>query len=359
MKAFGRRSSPLLYFIIIACLPAVIWGCATRPGGPPKETFLALASTSRASEGLSSRLLLSASPGQAAGDGYVVGSGDLLQITALKLEEWANLQVRVNRDGQILLPLLGIIQAKGLTERSLEKKLTDLLEERYLHSPRVSVTVQEHRSQRITVLGEVHKPGIYQAGEDRSLIDILSMAGGLTKDADHVVHLVRKNGARTQTAPENRAPTPLMAKDDIVIDLEELLLQGNASLNVTVQSGDVISVPRIGQFFVGGSVKKPGGYPLRGKITADQAVYLAEGFERNANPSEVRIFRDIDGKKEVIEVDLNQLGTEGKSGPVIQKNDVIIVSSSPSKTLGYEALDFLKGIFRVGIDTGVDLRRGF
>jgi len=332
---------PFLFFGLGFLLTA----CASA--GPSKETLLAMASASKSSEQvgnvtLNSKIISSTAQVDSSGGDYIIGAGDLLVISALDVSELEKVKVRVGSEGFVRLPLVSTIMVKGQTARQLEGAIADLLGEKYLHNPQVSVFIEEYRSQRIAVLGEVNKPGVYEVSEKRTLTDMLAQAGGITASADQVVYLLRKTAS---------AETQLAASGELIkIDLEQLLAGHDPSMNPKVGSGDVISVPKSGEFFLGGSVKKPGSYPIKGKLTVDQAIYLGGGLGDDADVTEIQVVRDIGGaKNEMFQINLEQLRKDGKAGLTLRKNDVVFVGTSAPKAFLYGALEFFKSVIRVGV----------
>lgn len=126
-----------------------------------------------------------------------------------------------------------------------------------------------------------------------------------------------------------------------------MLVNGRDELNAPLQSGDVVHVPKAGSFFVGGAVTKPGSYLLKGReVTVDQAIIEAGGVTRVADFEGVKIFRENKGqKKQLIEVSLNEM-EQGQKGPLVMKNDVILVSSNGFKSAWFGFLEFIR--FGVG-----------
>ena len=322
-------------------------GCAST--GPSKENLLARASVSKSSEQVGSGVLNSkilsatAQENGSAGD-YVIGPGDLLVVSALDMSELEKVKVRVGIEGFMRLPLLGTVKATGLTARQLEGELADLLGQKYLNDPHVSVFIEEYRSQRIAVLGEVNKPGVYEVNERRLLYDMLALAGGLTINADQVVYVIRKSAGS--------APDPSNSGEVLKVDLEQLLAGRDPSLNLKVGSGDVVSVPKSGEFLLGGAVKKPGPYPIKGKLTVDQAVYFGEALRDDADLTNIEVLRINGSDNEVFNINLEQLKLEGKPALAIQKNDVVFVGTSGPKAVLYGALEFFKSVVRVGLSAG-------
>jgi polysaccharide export outer membrane protein len=308
-----------------------------------------MASASQSSESagsvaLNSKIIsTSAQEDRLVGD-YVIGAGDLLVISVLDLSEVEKVKVRVGAEGFIRLPLVDTVKANGLTTRQLESKLANLFGAKYLHDPQASVFIEEYRSQRVAVLGEVNKPGIYEVSDRRTLTDLLAQAGGLSKEADRVIYILQKNGAASTGSS--------ISGDLLKVDLDLLLVGLDPSLNVKVSSGDVISVPKSGEFLLGGAVKKAGPYPLKGKLTVDQAIYFGEGLKDEADVTDIEVLRFTGSKAELFKIDLDQLKQEARPGLVIQKNDVVFVGTSGPKAVLYGAVEFVKTVVRVGFSAG-------
>ncbi|MFZ2198139.1 MAG: polysaccharide biosynthesis/export family protein, partial [Thermodesulfovibrionales bacterium] len=244
---------------------------------------------------------------------YKVGPDDLLEIDTFQVQELKS-TVRVSAQGFIKIPLVDKIKAGGMTVSELEAYIAKKLEQ-YVKEPVVSVFVKEYRSQQISVLGSVKDPKVYYATGQKYLLDMLSLAGGLTQDAGSVCIIQRTSG----TLNGNNELI-----DKIVIDLDELLIKGRADLNIPMLSGDIVQVPQGGIFFVDGAVNSPGEYHLKNKTTLTQALSMAKGLDLTAERSDVKIFRDNGNQeRETINVDYDSI-LEGKSSDIpIQEKDII------------------------------------
>lgn len=110
---------------------------------------------------------------------YRVGAQDLLEISVFQVND-LNRTVRVNSNGEISLPLIGVVQAGGNTVEELEALIAQKLSGEYLQAPQVSVFVKEFTSQRVTLEGAIAKPGIYPITGRTSLLQALAMGGGPT-----------------------------------------------------------------------------------------------------------------------------------------------------------------------------------
>ncbi len=332
---------------LASCLALGVLFAGCTSNGPSKETLMAMASASKSSEqvgsiALNSKIISGTSLEDAAGVDYIIGAGDLLVISALDVSELEKVKVRIGAEGFIRLPLVGTVKTRGLTARQLEGEIADRLGAKYVHDPQVSVFIEEYRSQRVAVLGEVNKPGVYDMSEKRTVTDMLAQAGGLSPSADKVVYVLRKTASTG-----NGAST---SGELLKIDLEQLLSGQDPSINVKVGSGDVMSVPKSGEFYLGGAVKKPGAYPIKGKLTVGQAIFLGGGPSDEADVTQVQVLRNAGAENnEIYQINLEQLVKEAKPGMVLQKNDVVFVGTSEAKAFWFGALEFFKSVIRVGV----------
>ena len=349
----GRQTGNHILLIVAVCT-LVAAGCATSSGISKTEALIANMTRdgSRDNLALNSRILAMANPDSLSGD-YQLGTGDLVEVSVFDIPELSKIKARIGAEGLMTLPLAGPVAAGGKTAMELEQAIKTALGSRYIRDPQVSVFVLEHHSHRISVLGAVKKPGVFEVSGPRSVVDMLAMAEGLTEQSDQVVYLIRKV-AKSFAAPESPGAQSQTASDEkttqeavLEIDLEQMLVNGKEALNAPLQSGDVIHVPKAGSFFVGGAVTKPGAYLLKGRdVTVDQAIIEAGGVTRVADFEGVKIFREIKGqKKQVIEVSLNEM-EQGQKGPLVMKNDVILVSSHGMKSFWFGFLEFIR--FGVG-----------
>lgn len=295
-------------------------GCAAAP--QPRFIPTEGAASSPAIEHINSALASAALQTPAAAADYRLGPEDILQITLFNIPEGEqgvtprNTTVRVSQEGKITLPLLGDITVVGLTASALEQQLRGQYDQ-YLHRPQVGVQVTEYRSQQVSVMGAVGKPGIVQLTGPRTLTDLLSMAGGINERAGGQVHIYRQGAKGRQT---------------YVVDL--MALANNPGLvNMPVEAGDVLNVPIAGMFFVDGAVKKPGSFALSRPYTLTQALAMAGGADDAlADYSEVSILRRRNGiEAEKISVDLKEIQAAKAPDPVIEAEDVVVVPVSTAK----------------------------
>jgi polysaccharide export outer membrane protein len=284
---------------------------------------------------------------------YKIGPEDLIEISVFE-EEKLNKTVRVSSQGNISLPLLGILRVKGLTADEVEKEIRELLAEKYLQDPHVSVFIKEYRSQRISVVGAVEKPGPYDVTGQKTILGILGMAGGLKEGAGPLLFLIRPPQPEEEVSSGEK-DSGAMKPNTFVIDLEELLVRGDLTLNLPVIHGDVINIPISGKIFVGGEVKSPGGFSLQGKkVTVSQAIAMAQGLKPEAKGGEAKIFR-YSGKgseREILPADIYAIQKGQSEDPALKENDILIVPKSGTKALFYGVLETVKGLVGFGVSLG-------
>lgn len=138
----------------------------------------------------------------AAPEAYRIGAEDLLQVSVWKNEALTR-TVPVRPDGKISLPLVNDVQAAGLTALELREVLTRKLAE-YMPNPEVSVIVSDIRSYKVSVIGEVAKPGRYELKSWTTVLDVLAMAGGFTQFASRSkIVILQHDGATMKRIPFN------------------------------------------------------------------------------------------------------------------------------------------------------------
>jgi polysaccharide export outer membrane protein len=250
---------------------------------------------------------------------YRIGPKDLLEITVFELPE-LNQTVRVSEDGTITVPLLGQVKIEGLTKDEVENKIGGLLEEKYLKNPRVSVFIREYQSKLVAVIGAVENPGMYEIVGSMTLLQVVSKAGGFKENASDELFVLRAGEGGS--------------KNRIVIDLDDLLINGNHELNIPVQPNDVINIPvdKIIHVYVLGEVKSPGKLEVKMSkgITVLQAIAQAGGLTDAAKKSGVTVKRKDEktGRETKMKVNLGDI-IKGKRRDIeLQEGDVVIIPES-------------------------------
>jgi polysaccharide biosynthesis/export protein len=241
---------------------------------------------------------------QSAGD-YVIGPQDVLTI---QLYDQADLggKYSVEADGTFGFPLIGRVKAGGLTLRSLEQQLKAKLVDGYFRNPQVTVAIEQYRSQRVFVMGEVRQPGPVPLTGGMTLIEALARAGSTTSTASGEVAIVRtsQEGVRGPVLPDQTGSEVFRAS---IRDLEG----GALSQNLELRDGDTIFVPRAETVYVFGQVRTPGAYGVQQNMTVLQALSLAGGVSEHGAMGRVRVVRTEKGVKKEMKVKLTDLVRAG------------------------------------------------
>jgi len=246
---------------------------------------------------------------------YVIGSEDLLEISVFEQPD-LNRTVRVSGDGTISVPLLGIIPVNGLTTKEAEASLRDLLGEKYLTNPQVSVFVKEAKSKKVSVVGAVSKPGTVEMLGQRTLLEAISEAGGLTQQAGKDLYVLR--------------PDPSGATTRIDVDLDDLMINGNPELNIPILPGDVINIPidRLQHVYVDGAVRKPGEVEYKNSrpLNLLQAIAAAGGLSERASQKGIVLIRSHPGgSQEILKINLKAVRKGKEPNLVLENGDSIYV----------------------------------
>ena len=135
-----------------------------------------------------------------------------------------------------------------------------------------------------------------------------------------------------------------------MVDMEELVKNGKSELNLEIFDGDVVYVAEAGTIYVDGAVRKPGSYPIRESMTAQEAVVAAGGFSQTADKGKIKLVRFIgEGKKEVIELGAKDLQSSAADSLELKDRDVIFVETSTLQALVYGLrLNLGAGVFGIG-----------
>lgn len=249
--------------------------------------------------------LLLAAPAWSADNDYRMGTGDVLRITVYGQPDLAT-EARVGASGNISFPLIGDVKLAGVTPAQGEAEIAQRLSKGgFILEPFVSLNVVQYRSQQISVLGRVNRPGKFSLEKVSRISDVLALAGGISGDGADTVTLMRTRDGK----PEYRE-----------IDVIALFKPGGEDSNVLVQDGDIVNVARQPVFYIYGEVQRPGSFRLEQNMNLVQALSLGGGVTARGTQKGIRILRrDASGGMQELEARL--------ADPV-KKDDVIYVKES-------------------------------
>ena len=271
---------------------------------------------------------------------YLLGPGDSIVVHVPEAEEIPTDPLRVGSDGYVRLPLVGRLRAEGLTTAELEQEITARLGA-FLKHPEAIVTVSELRSQPVSVIGAVKDPGVHQLEGRKSLVEMLSLAGGLGPEAGAKIKITRRS--EWGAIPLTGATLDETGRYSVAeVELADLMEARRPELNVLVKPEDVISVPRAEMVYVIGAVERAGGFVLNEKdsVSVLQALALAGGLDSTAKKKEVKILRTTGEGEDRVEITVNLKAVmEGKAEDVdLLREDILFIPTSGSKAFGARAI---------------------
>jgi polysaccharide export outer membrane protein len=238
---------------------------------------------------------------------YVIGADDALKIKVYGHEDMTT-ETRVSVNGHITIPLIGDIDVGGMSTLEAERKIEQELKYGgYIRDARVTVTVAEYKSQEVSVLGGVNKPGLYPLESQSTLLNVIAMAGGINP------------GGGTDPGGDNRAIITHHENGKIIkyeVNLTTALEFPEKSTLPHLEKGDVIFIPKPPMFYIQGEVQKPGAYRLDPGITVSHALSLGGGLTLRGSLHGVVIRRrEADGSLKTIDAELTD---------IVSKDDVLI-----------------------------------
>jgi polysaccharide export outer membrane protein len=280
----------------------------------------------------------------ASNEDYRIGVNDVLDIKVENAPELTG-EYRVTSAGSFLMPYLGRVVAQQKTPEQLAQLITNSLRGDYLRDPKVTVKVKEYNSRSFFIQGSVRSPGVYQSEGKPSLLELITLASGLTDNHGSTAFIIRRSRLPVPTPPQPiNGPIPATQSepeggDALKYELKSVnvnaLLKGQFDQDTFLEPGDIVNIPPADVFFVAGEVNQPGSFPLKDGTTVRQAIALAQGMKFNAASSRGIIFREgANGKREELAVDIAAMMSGKKEDLVIRANDIIIVPNSRGKSIG-------------------------
>ena len=389
----GQRYLPFcVALVLLFHMPLGVFAQDVAPVGTVQETNDRIRS-------LSSTASKASSPHE-----YTIGNGDLLNVSVFDVPELTR-DLRVSQGGTINMPLVPTrLHVAGLTETQAEQMIADVLQSSGLVShPEVAVVVKEHKSRPITVVGAVGHPMVYEADHTVTLLEVLAEAGGISNDAGDTIIITRAHPsfvmiptanpepasstppgaapaadsptsdapaagpndpksqstspafpsaaemaqnpappATTPASPNDPSTPPSSSGNIITINLHELLETGDTRNNITLQAGDVVTVPHAGIVYVLGAVNRSGGFVLsndRTQMTTLKILTLAGGPSKIAKLDHAVIIRkDAQGKQTETEIDLKKILHLESEDVQMRPSDILYVPDSRTKEVLVQAL---------------------
>lgn len=363
-----RQFAPLVIWTLglVLCLCGTVFAQSEKPVLPREDAVPKAAS--RNSGGQPTVLA-------ALDEDYRIGANDVLEIEIEDAPELSGVR-RVNANGTFLMPYLGRLAAKGKSPEDLAALIARGLDQRYIVNPRVNVVVKQYNSRSFFIQGSVRSPGVYQIEGRPTLLELLTLAGGLANDHASTIFIIRKlkpdeivtsNPVTTEAAVPTDSTVAQRPRFSATTEAKQVvaaveagktdglpqytliktnlagLLRGNFSQNMFLEPGDIVNIPQTDVFFVAGEVHVPGSFALKEGTSLRQAIALSQGTTFKAAPNRTIIFRDNPqtGQRQEIHVDLAAVMSGKVNDQPIFANDIIIIPNSRMKSIAAPILSTL------------------
>jgi polysaccharide export outer membrane protein len=241
-------------------------------------------------------------------EGYILGTGDSVSIQVFGKEN-REMQLTINRAGELVFPNLGPIRVAGLTFSELKSFVVNKIKQKIIGVD-VVVSLAELRSMRIFVLGDAYKPGPYTLSSLSSVTHAIFAAGGISDIGSLRNIQIKRRGKLIQK-----------------VDLYDLLIEGDSSSDILLQSGDVVFVPPQGaSVSVSGEVRRPAIYELNENDNFGSVISMAGGLLPSAFSKSATVERyNKSNLRSVINVDLSN---ETESSQMVKSGDFIRILKS-------------------------------
>jgi polysaccharide export outer membrane protein len=255
-------------------------------------------------------------------ESLLIGPGDMLHVQVFDTAELEQ-HARVTDAGELPLLLGESVKVSALTPaeaaRAIEKVLLD---GHYILRPKVLVAVEEYATQKVSVLGEVKIPGAYAIDTPRSVLDVLTLAGGLTELADRKILIERRNS-------QEKISYFVSNKPDAAFDTA-----------IQIHPGDTLFIPKAGIVFALGDVGRPGGYTMtnnEGKISVLELLARAGGTNHSAVPSHARLIRNEGENVIEIPLPLSAMQKGNRIDMPLHPGDIVYVPFSYMRNIAENA----------------------
>ncbi|MCC5789301.1 MAG: SLBB domain-containing protein [Opitutales bacterium] len=333
--------------LVLAPLVLLTVGCGHRPAepslAPTQEAFTYIPEERRV---INSEWL---SPSN---DPYTLGPGDLIEIEVIGEPTTLSL-APVGPDGKIYFYGLPGMDVWGMTPSEVRVQLESELATYFRGEPRVSVVPREIVSRKVWLLGRFNEPGVYPLEGPTTLLEAIANAGG--PEASTVMALGSESTSGTDEAADLRRAFVIRDGEVLPVDIHRLLLYGDMSQNIYLESGDLVHLPTAGatEIYVLGGVFEPRAVAYTGQTSLLAAISAAGGPTNEAHLSQVAVLRGGTGEPRMVIFDFNKIILGDMSDVLLEPHDIVYVPLAPQRHLT-RYLDIILSSFgrTVGINAG-------
>lgn len=280
---------------------------------------------------------------------YAIGPGDVVQVDVYGFSDLSS-EAEVSSNGSLSLPLIGDINTKGRDLSDLKRLVTSRYAT-YVKNPRVDLAIKNYQSNRVSVIGEVQRPGMYPLKRNGQLLtELLSEAGGKNQVASNRLILLpapKLRDHQLQNTTINYTPPNSAGVSGVEVEMEALLGKiDQRPLLIPLVAGDTVVVPEAGNYEVDGEVQKPGSFTLTSGTSVIGAIAAAGGFTYSADVRKVEVIRDIGaGRKALATLNLEEVGLRGARDIRLRAGDLVRVPSEPGRFFERQVVETLNALF--------------
>ena len=255
----------------------------------------------------------------------VIGPGDIVQVKVFDVSELSG-EFRVSQSGRIDMPLIGVVKIAGFTADEAARDIADKLKNGgFVLHPQITLLIAQYATQGADVMGEVRKPGIYPTLGTRRLLDMLTLAGGVTPSAGNLVTIIHRDDPH----------------HPVYLALAQGAAGYKAQANPVILPGDTIVVQKSGIAYIMGAVGRPGGYLVDNNepITLMEAITLAGGTMVTSDIKDIRLIRKVPSGKAEIKINLKKIFLGKEADIAVENGDIIYVPTSNVKAFIYQGFN--------------------
>ncbi len=259
---------------------------------------------------------------------YTLNPGDVVEIAVFGESDLSR-TIAIRPDGKVNLPLIGDVEAAGLTPTQLSEKITTALKA-YIKNPQVSISIREFQRAYVYLVGQVTRAGSVEIQRGWTVLEVMGVAGGVTpRAALRRATLIRRGTGQV-----------------ITLDLDRLLNKGDRTANAPVEPGDIIMVPALqNRVLVLGAVRAPGAHDMDEGARVFDAITMAGGPAERSVTNNIGIIRNgADGKTTVTTVSLDKFVKGDQSQNVMLQNADIVYIPPDNSIRWTDVLGYLSGL---------------
>ena len=283
---------------------------------------------------------------------YVLSTGDQILVRTLEMEELNERAFVIDGDGNIALPLIGVVKIGGMTVESARNLLLERMR-KYVREPQMTMTVTRFRAEPVFLVGPFRQPGAYPLQGRRTLADVLISAGGLAPNTVRRIQITRR--AENGPIPLPAATTSADGKlSEVFINISPTGQLTDLSEDIVLKPHDVLTAEKAEMIYLTGEIGKVGAMDVGDKegLSVLQVVALSGGLTREANGTKARVLRTVlnTNRRAEIPVDVHAILQGQAKDFMLMPNDVLFVPAKAgtkrnlSRFLTYAAVPMISTV---------------